>query len=220
VKVSAQKRASQLKVLGFSILMAALVSSVLLPCGQAANCRSGSAEQVEKPTLSEEEMHGKTFVVCKLHIKAKPEQVWQILADYNNASHVFPILKECELLEDKGTTKITRHVIAPSGVPGTYEYVLEIREAAPSTMEWHRVSGDFHDVDGYWKLEPEDLGHHTLVTYASYVNGGLFIPQVLIRHQFHVDMPQALIALRNRAELDQQKLATRHPGTHPASVTQ
>ena len=168
-----------------------------------------ASSQVEKPTVTEEVMHGKTFVVSRLLIKARPEKVWQILADYNNAARVFPILRECELLEDKGTTKITRHVLAPSGVPDTFEYVLEIHEAAPLSMEWHRISGDFHDVDGYWKLEPTELGHHTMVTYASYVNGGFLIPQFLIRRQFKIDMPNALTALRNKAELDTRIAAQR-----------
>src|SRR5262249_14343226 len=110
---------------------------------------------------------------------------------------------------DKGTTKITRHVLAPSGVPDTFEYVLEIHEMAPCSMEWHRISGDFHDVDGYWKLEPVELGRHTMVTYASYCNGGILMPQFLIRRQFKIDMPNALIALRNKAELDTRIAAHR-----------
>jgi ribosome-associated toxin RatA of RatAB toxin-antitoxin module len=210
VKVFTQMFSNQLKFFSYQILFIAFIASFFIPCSQVAYSRCNQAvEQIEKPTVTEEVIHGKTFVVSKLLIKARPEAVWQVLSDYNHAAHVFPILKECELLEDKGTTKITRHVIAPTGIPGTFEYVLEIHETAPNSMEWHRVSGDFHDVDGYWKLEPMDFGHRTLVTYASYVNGGLLMPQVLIRRQFHIDMPNALIALRNRAELD-QRLAVHH----------
>jgi ribosome-associated toxin RatA of RatAB toxin-antitoxin module len=194
------------------IVVVAVAFCLLLGHAQAkTNCAHSvqTASCAEQPTVTEEVMHGKTFIVSRLLIKACPERVWQILADYNNAARVFPILKECELLQDKGTTKITRHVLAPSGIPDTFEYVLEIHETAPCSMEWHRISGDFHDVDGYWKLEPVELGRQTMVTYASYCNGGILIPQFLIRRQFKIDMPNALIALRNKAELDTRIAAHR-----------
>lgn len=182
---------------------------------KTAPCSSEGHGQVEKPFVGEEVRQGKTFIVSKLLIKARPEKVWQILSDYNNASRIFPILKESELLQDRGATKITRHVIAPTGVPGTFEYVLEIHESAPHTMEWHRLRGDFREVDGFWKLEAAELGHHTMVTYASYVNGGLLMPQVLIRRQFRIDMPNALVALRNKAEID-TRLAVHRAAGAPA----
>jgi hypothetical protein len=50
-----------------------------------------------------------------------------------------------------------------------------------------------------------------MVTYGSYVDGGIFMPQVLIRHQFHIDMPNALLALKNQAELNEiNRIASRH----------
>jgi Polyketide cyclase / dehydrase and lipid transport len=76
-------------------------------------------------------------------------------------------------------------------------------------MEWHRISGDFKEVDGFWKLEPTELGRCTMVTYASHVNGGFFMPQLLIKRQLRNDMPTALTALKNKAEGPTQ-IASRH----------
>ncbi|HEY9713744.1 MAG TPA: SRPBCC family protein, partial [Chroococcales cyanobacterium] len=61
-------------------------------------------------------------------------------------------------------------------------------------------SGDFKEVDGVWKLEPLDGGHSTLVTYSAHVNGGLFVPQALVRRQFHVDMPNIMASLKQQSE--------------------
>jgi ribosome-associated toxin RatA of RatAB toxin-antitoxin module len=174
-----------------------------------ANGSHATVSSEDKPSVYEETIDGKPFVVTKVLVKAKIEHVWPILVDYDNATRIFPILKKCELVEDKGTKKIVRHEIAPSGVPGTYEYVLEIQECAPKTLEWHRLSGDFKEVDGFWKLEPAETGHCTLVTYASHVNGGFFIPQPLIKHQLHMDMPTALTALKSHAE-GPTKIASHH----------
>lgn len=153
--------------------------------------------------VTEEVVNGKTFCVIKEQIKAKPEVVWGILTDYANAPKVFPQLKKCHVVADHGQTKVLKHVVAPSGVPGTYEYIIELKENAPKALEWHRISGSFKEVDGFWKIEPIEGGHSTLVTYSSYVNGGLFMPQPLIRRQCRIDMPQVMTMLRSEAESPQ-----------------
>jgi len=180
-------------------------SAAMLPCAfsnetcyspaQAAFAKAHGAE-----TISEEQMHGKTYVVARVTVKAPPEKVFQILADYDHADKVFPQVKHCKLVTDKGTSKIVKHEIAPSGLPGTYEYTLDIKETAPHALEWHRISGDFKQVDGYWKLDPVEGGHATQVTYASHVDGGMFIPQMLIRRQCKIDMAGVVNTLKAQAE--------------------
>jgi ribosome-associated toxin RatA of RatAB toxin-antitoxin module len=168
-------------------------------CGQAAFAKGHHESKHEN--LSEELMHGKTYTVARVSIKASPDKVWQILSDYDNAPKVFPQLKKSKLMQDHGSSKIVKHVLAPSGLPGTYEYIVEVKESAPHSLEWHRVSGAFKQVDGYWKLEPLDGGHTTLVTYASYVDGGFLMPQPLVRRQCRIDMPEVMTTLKAQAEV-------------------
>ena len=194
-----------------------LLSALILTCAafspittvQPALSRPAATSPEEKPIVYEETKNGKTFVVTKVLVKAHIDRVWPILADYNNAPRTFSLLKKCELLEDKGSKKIVKHELAPSGLPDTYEYIVEIQECPPKTMEWHRISGDFKEVDGFWKLEPTDMGRCTMVTYASHVNGGFFMPQMLIKRQLRADMPVALAALKTKAEGPTQ-IASRH----------
>jgi coenzyme Q-binding protein COQ10 len=185
-------------------------SALIFPCAfqndhdlfscQAAFAK-GTAKSIAGETVCEEQMHGKTYVVARVMVKAPPEKVFQILTDYDHANSVFPQVKQCKLVKDKGATKLVQHEIAPSGIPGcTYEYLLEIKESAPNAMEWHRISGDFKNVDGYWKLEPAEGGKSTNVTYASFVDGGLFIPQMLIRRQCKIDMANVMSTLKTSAE--------------------
>ncbi len=177
--------------------LALLVQPIMLPKPAVAK---ETMEAASPPPVSEEVINGKTFCTTKIVVHAKPERVFRILTDYQNASRVFPQLKQCKVLEDHGASKVVYHEVAPSGVPGTYEYNLEIKEVAPKSLEWHRISGDFKAVDGFWKLEPLEGGSFTLVTYSSYVNGGMFIPQILIKHQFKVDMPNVMTHLKNESE--------------------
>ncbi len=176
-----------------------LMLPAVVPVAAAAK---GHFEGTETPTMSEEPIDGKSFTVSRIVVHAKPEAVWKILTDYSNAPRVFPQLKKCELVQEKGNVKILKHQVTPSGLPAcsSYTYTVEVKETAPRSIEWHRISGDFKAVDGFWKLDPENNGHDTLVTYSSYVNGGFFIPQMLIKRQFRVDMPMVLTNLKSESE--------------------
>ena len=197
-----------------SLAASAILSPGVFQLDGFVDSSAAFAKNHDSKGMSEEQMHGKTYVVAKLEINAPPEKVFQILSDYDHANKVFPQIKQCKVVADKGATKMVKHEIAPAGVPGTYEYLLEIKEAAPHAMEWHRVSGDFKQVDGFWKLEPTENGRGTNVTYASYIDGGLFIPQMLIRRQSKIDMAGALSSLKAAAESGSSLQIAGRPGGH------
>jgi ribosome-associated toxin RatA of RatAB toxin-antitoxin module len=193
------------KVKRFAWLYSALILIALTQSTpQSTLARATIKEPIAAMEVVDEVRDGKLFYVSKLLVKAKPERVWQILTDYAHAARIFPVVQECEVIEDHGSVKIAKHVIAPSGLPCTYEYVLRIHESAPHLLEWHRISGDFKELDGSWKLEPIDSGRHTLVTYASHMTGGILEPAFMIRRQFHIDAPMSLTALKHQAEQPNQ----------------
>jgi len=195
-------RRSLIKKSGLTRAIALVATSLVLAVGQSGTFSSEAIAKhsADRTPVSEEIIGGKTFSVAREVIKASPEQIWQILTDHANAPKTFPMLKKSQLIEDHGDTKIVKHVLSPSGLPCNYEYVIEIKETKHRSMEWHRVSGAFKQVDGHWKLEPMDGGRHTMVTYASHVNGGLFAPQGLIRRQFRIDMPTVMAQLKSQSE--------------------
>lgn len=159
--------------------------------------------QAHHPAVTEEKIGNRTYQVTRINIHAQPDHVWHILSDYENAHAIFPCLKKCKVLRDRGNIKEIEQQIKPSGVPGTFAYVLEITETPGKLQQWRRLRGDFTEVEGFWKLEPAEDGT-TLVTYASYVNGGFFMPQGLIKRQLRADFPAVIAALKHQAE------STRH----------
>ena len=168
---------------------------------------------VTPPPVVDETINGKSFSVSKIIVHARPEQVFHVLTDYANASKVFPQMRQCKVVSDHGTTKVLHHEVAPSSLPGkTYAYDVEVKEVASKSLEWHRISGDFKAVDGFWRLEPVDGGRFTEVTYSTYVNGGFFIPQMFIKSQFKVDMPKVLTHLKTETEGNSVKLARKTVG--------
>ncbi|HEY9789311.1 MAG TPA: SRPBCC family protein [Candidatus Obscuribacterales bacterium] len=156
--------------------------------------------EASNATVLDEQIGDRPYQVIKVLVKARPEQVWQVITDYSGAPHIFANLKKCQVLLDKGATKIVHYSLRPSGLIATFEYDLEVKELPNRFIEWHRVGGDFKAVDGYWKLEPADCGRSTMVTYANHVNGGLFMPQALIRRQSHIDLPGVMTALKSQSE--------------------
>lgn len=178
---------------------------------QVAHVQHSQNQQVHTShhaEVIEEKIGNRVYQTSKIAVHSKPENVWRILTDYDNAQFIFPCVKKCKLVKDKGTHKIVEHSVKPSGFPGSFTYVLEIKETPHRMQEWHRLSGDFHDVEGFWRLDPSEDGNSTMVTYASYVNGGFFMPQALIKRQTRMDVPAVMAALKTHAETSHQQLAT------------
>ncbi len=171
---------------------------------------SAAEQQAQTIEVCEEKIGGKCYQVSKVLVHVKPEHVWNLLTDYENAPNIFPCLKKCKLVKDKGTTKLVEHTIKPSGVPSTFDYIIEVKETVNRLYEWHRVSGDFREVDGYWKLDPLNDGNSTMVTYASYVNGGIFLPAPLIKRQVRTDIPGVMSALKSHAETSRTIAGVNH----------
>jgi ribosome-associated toxin RatA of RatAB toxin-antitoxin module len=179
------------------VLMLACSFSSFVP---ALPVQAAAAEHEKSVAIVEEQIDRKSYIVAKMLVKAKPDQVWQILTDFGSATRVFPTLKQCQVLADKGSSKLIHYQVKPTGVLTSFQYDLEVQEHGRTKMEWHRVDGDFKEVNGFWKLEPADCGHSTVVTYASYVNGGMFMPQALIKRQSRIDVPPMMVALKSHAE--------------------
>src|SRR5271163_16203 len=102
-----------------ALLIVGQIFSTANPCFISSALAKNNSQQAsldqenEKPSITDETINGKTYYVTSTIVKAKPEQVWQILTDYRHAVNVFPLLKKCEVLENHGSTKIAKHEIAP-----------------------------------------------------------------------------------------------------------
>jgi uncharacterized membrane protein len=142
----------------------------------------------------------KTFEVAQIMINASADRIYKILTDYQNAGMLFPGLKSCQILENRGSTKCVAYKVSPSNSLGTYQYQLEITETRNRLIEWHRVKGDLRAIDGSWKLEPASHKDRTVVTYSSSIQVGFFMPQALVNRQIRSGMADILYALKAKAE--------------------
>lgn len=183
-----------------------LTAAALIALCVSSNCSLPAQAkcEVEGCTLEEQVQNNKNFQVSHVLVKSSPAAVWQVLTDYSGAPKTFQTLKKVQVLSECGNNKRVHYQVRPTGLIATYEYDLDIKETPHKQIEFHRVNGDFKEIEGFWKLEPAEGGRATIVTYGSHINGGLFLPQALIKHQSRVDMPLALSALRTAAESSTQ----------------
>ena len=187
------------KNVGLGLLTIVLAASFLLSAPSTSGAPLHPAKD-QAIAVSEEQIDNKPYSVTHVLVHARPEQVWQVLTDYGTAATVFPTLQQCQVVTEHGTTKVVHYRVHPTGCLTNFQYDLEVRETACKRVDWRRLEGDFKEIIGYWKLEPAESGHATLVTYASYVNGGLFMPQPLIKRQSRIDLPAIMTALKEHAE--------------------
>ncbi len=78
----------------------------------------------------------------------------------------------------------------------TYVFRAEYQEF--SRIDFKKVSGELKELEGTWILEPINDGQNTYVIYSVYLDPGFFVPQWLVRHILRGDLPELLMALRNR----------------------
>jgi len=168
---------------------------------------SGPAQASDKPKMTStvqcnEEVRGNTkYQVARAVVNASPTIVQSVLTDYERAPKVFGGLKECRVIQENGPVKHIAFIASAPGNLWTFDYVLEVKET-PGYIEWHRVSGAFKKNEGFWKLEPINEGRSTQVTYAKYVDSGLFCPQSLINHELRLSLSQIMTNLKDTCETD------------------
>lgn len=195
-----------------SFAFAALLACSFIVSTGTADAR-GVMQNQKKVSVSRAVINGKEYSIVKTVVNSSPDRVWSVIADHNNLSRVFKMMRKSSVVKDLGSVKYVKHTVAPSGPIGTFSYVIRVNEKAPRKMEWKRVSGAFKDVAGFWKLEPLDGGRTTRVTYASYVDGGFFLPSPIIKRQCRIDMPVVMAQLKNKVE-HKLHIAGRQQGTN------
>jgi ribosome-associated toxin RatA of RatAB toxin-antitoxin module len=146
-------------------------------------------------------------VSSKIFIPARPDSVWMLLTDYDHLREYVPNMVESRLLEDHGSVKLIEQV----GRGRWFFFgkkarvVLEVEEHKYSRLDFHVVDGDFNVFDGSWQLYPRKGG--TLLTYSLSVKPKFFVPGFVVKSVLSHDVPQKLVAIRDRIESQSVQLA-------------
>lgn len=209
MKCARQARALALVVAFSTGASCSLVGSV--PSANASTPKLASVHRTDLklgiPHQSEHKVGEKTYHVTKAVIDATPDDVWNVLTDYNHLVSYYPNVKNFKILSETGDKKKVWFSVASMCGLWKFEYVLSMHENKPlHRIEWHRDSGAFKVNEGSWVLEPVDDGARTLVTYSKHMDGGMLMPKMILNNELRKTMPVVLTSL-NSAVLKSKKLA-------------
>lgn len=154
---------------------------------------------VESYSAAEEQIGPRIYQVSRVVVNAAPEQVQDVITDYEHTAKVFDNVTKCKVTREVGDTKEVAFTVKTLGSLMTCDYVLEIK-STPGRIEWKRLSGAFKANEGFWKFEPTNGGRATLVTYAKFIDGGMLAPRFMVNREIRNSMPVIMSNLKNTAE--------------------
>ncbi|MGF1496282.1 MAG: SRPBCC family protein [Elainellaceae cyanobacterium] len=162
------------------------------------------AEWVNAIEVQTEQMAGRQRrIAAQLLIPHPPEQVWQILTDYEHLADFIPNLSTSRRLdhpeggirvEQVGSQRLLKFKFCA-------RVVLDMVEQAPHRIDFQMVEGDFKNFVGHWQLEPTELEGRsaTLLGYTLCVTPTRLMPVNLIERRMGQGLRVNLAAIYQRA---------------------
>ncbi|GIW21602.1 MAG: hypothetical protein KatS3mg068_0609 [Candidatus Sericytochromatia bacterium] len=112
-------------------------------------------------------------------VKAKPEEVWKVLTDYDNYTKFMPAMEEFKVKTRTDKFSIV-HVKLES--PPLIDISYDLRRVYDKenwTINFKKIDGKIKDIEGGWKLEKyKDI--YTKLTYRSRIDFGLPVPKFIL----------------------------------------
>lgn len=138
---------------------------------------------------------------ARIRLPYTPEQIWQVLTDYDRLAEFVPNLAKSQRLpaasgifvEQIGAEKFLSFKFRA-------RVVLDMVEEFPSRIAFQMVEGDFKEFSGSWDLLP--IGDFlTELSYTVWVLPPRTMPIALIEHRLKRGFVVNLCAIRDRANL-------------------
>jgi hypothetical protein len=145
-----------------------------------------------------------------VRINASPETIWRVLTDCDHAASFIPGVKRCHRLQSAPdhSWEVIEQEMKYSWLMPSVTCVFRVDYRRPQRIDFKGIRGDLKAEEGYWLLtDPTPTATHrgapkntTVVAYELYVDPGFWIPRVLLRKSLRSELPEALKAVRARAE--------------------
>jgi coenzyme Q-binding protein COQ10 len=142
---------------------------------------------------------GNERVQAAILIDGPAEPIWKIINDCRQTTEFIPGLKGCRVLQQDGSGDLIEHRMQISRLLPAVKYIFRAEYQRYRRIDFKRTSGDLKEFEGSWVLESIDRGKpQTLVIYSIFLDAGLLLPQWAVQMILRQDLPEILLALRNR----------------------
>jgi Polyketide cyclase / dehydrase and lipid transport len=149
-------------------------------------------------------------VEAAIRIHASASTIWPLITQCKFAASLIPGLRRCRMLKSApdGSWADIEHDIKYSVLVPMVRSVFHADFHPPYRMDFHRIGGSFKYEVGSWTLQPSAEGT-TTVQYRVSLRPGFWVPRFIVQRSLRRQLPQALAALRERAQ--QMAAATAAP---------
>lgn len=142
----------------------------------------------------------KVSVLSAILLPVRLEDVWTVVDDKEGACEYISDLEKCKVIAKQGNQELVQQTTRPQGAPRSFTYTLRHEANFPTRMDFQRESGDLRDIEGCWLFDQVDNGEKTLLIYGLHIDAGVLVPQRLIRRSQEKQLPDVLVAIRERLE--------------------
>jgi ribosome-associated toxin RatA of RatAB toxin-antitoxin module len=130
----------------------------------------------------------------ELLIRAKREDIWNLVLACGKAFVFVDGLEQCEILEQTDTHVLVHQVTDPGILAPVQDYTYKSRLQAFSRMDFNMVEGTMKTIDGSWEFVEVDEG--VVLIYNMHVQSNWPVPRFLIRHSIRKSIPHMLACIR------------------------
>lgn len=141
-------------------------------------------------------------VEAKILIPKPPEKVWSVVSNPEKLMHEERKVKKVKILSQSGNCQQVAFSVFMTPIFPTFNYVLQQDLLAPNSVRFHRISGSFRDIQGFWHLAPADGGRKTILTYNLMLDAGPLIPRSMLMGAVKADLPNMMQSAKRAIDLN------------------
>ena len=150
------------------------------------------------PDLSSKHIIATTM---QTNFKANTAQIWQALIDFTKYPLFFKRIKTVSITKRDGSFVYTESGLQPQiFVKCPIQHVVNDLSAAPKSLTWRMIDGNFKYLKGKWELLQQSPGLCS-VKYTIYVDVGPVIPPLLVNFVVHHIQEEIVDQLKRYVEV-------------------
>jgi len=137
-------------------------------------------------------------ISAKLPIPHSPQQVWQVITDYEALPDFIPNLVKCQRLPHPESGIRVEQIGSKCALHFCFSarVVVDFIEHFPHKIQFQMVEGDFKVFSGEWKLLPNR--NFSELHYSLQIAPKILMPIAFLKKQLHHDLPVNLLAISQR----------------------
>lgn len=131
-------------------------------------------------------------VEAKILVARPIDKVWPVVANPEKLMSEEQKVKKVRILSQEGNRQEVAFSVVMTHLLPTFNYVLEQNLHPPTSIRFHRLSGSFKEIQGFWRLISVDGGQKTVLVYNLKMDAGPWIPRSMLLTAVKADLPNML----------------------------